>query len=84
VSGKTDIHESEEKIRAHRELSAKQLDYFLRSNKSNINERWIRCRPLETKKRKIGVVFQGENLVVNELHKWSFLLRKEARVICSR
>jgi len=55
-SEKTDIHESQEKIRAHRacqkkpiftnlkkifehiELSAKRLDCFLRSNKSNINQ----------------------------------------------
>jgi len=33
---KPDIHESEEKIRA--QLPAKLLDYFLRSNKSNINQ----------------------------------------------
>jgi len=36
-SKKTDIHESKEKIRAHR-ASRKLLDYFLRSNKSNINQ----------------------------------------------
>jgi len=35
-SEKTDIHESQEKI--HIELPAKLLDYFLRSNKSNINQ----------------------------------------------
>jgi len=32
----TDIHESKEKIRAHR--ASKLLDYFLRSNNSNINQ----------------------------------------------
>jgi len=36
-SKKTDIHESKGKIRAHR-ASRKLLDYFLRSNKSNINQ----------------------------------------------
>ena len=36
MSRKTDIHESKEKIRAHK--AAKLLDYFLRSNKSNINQ----------------------------------------------
>ena len=37
---KTDIPESKEKIRARRasSLAAKLLDYFLRSNKSNINQ----------------------------------------------
>ena len=40
MSGKTHIHESNEKIRALSdiELPAKLLDYFLRSNKSNINQ----------------------------------------------
>ena len=34
-----DIHESQEKRFEHMELPAKLLDYFLRNNKSNINQR---------------------------------------------
>jgi len=37
MSDQTDIHESNEKIQAHR-ASSKLLDYFSRSNKSNINQ----------------------------------------------
>ena len=37
MTEKNDIHESKEMIRAHRAFR-KALDYFLRSNKSNINQ----------------------------------------------
>ena len=38
IKNKTDIHESKRKRFEHIELPAKLLDYFLRSNKSNINQ----------------------------------------------
>jgi len=38
MSGKPDIHESKKDTFEHTELPAKLLDYFLRSNKSNINQ----------------------------------------------
>jgi len=45
MSGKPNIHESKDKIRAHTsELPAKLLYYFLRSNKSNINQSQNVCK----------------------------------------
>jgi len=41
MSEKPDIQESRKKGFEHIELPAKLLDYFLRSNKSNINQLYI-------------------------------------------
>jgi len=48
---KTDIHESEEKIRAHR-ASSKATNYFLPSNESNINH--IRYKQAQTSSIEVG------------------------------